>query len=212
MKKYFARSSFSSAVIVAVVAAVLAGCGKPAPPVSAAVASTSALPPFKTTASVQELMEAIVDPSADGVWDSVGATISKGGVENHQPRTDDEWKKVRLHAVALIEGTNLLMMEGRRLVPEGGRIADDGADGVLKTEDAEQRLKTERAAFVQFALALNEVGVKMLRAIDAKQPEAMIEVGEQMDEVCESCHMRFWYPNQAVWTISQSTKKESVAP
>jgi hypothetical protein len=181
---------------------LLSGCNQ-APP----VAQSTALPasPFKVHASVQELMEAIVDPSADAVWDSVGTVVTKAGSIDHQPQTPEEWKQVRLHAIALIEGTNLLMMDGRRLVPEGGKILDEGEEGVLSTAEAEQMLKSEHGTFVQFASALNDVAVQMLKAIDAKQPEAMVQAGEAMDEVCESCHLKFWYPRQAIWRVSQGT-------
>jgi hypothetical protein len=149
-------------------------------------------------------MEAFVDPHGDGVWDSVGITISAKGTVNHQPHTDAEWKQVRLHAVALIEATNLLAMEGRRLVPEGGKIADDGEQSVLTTAAGEELLKRDHATFVGFAHALHDVGEEMLKAIDAKNPETMMTVGEAMDEVCEACHTKFWYPNQAVYKISTS--------
>jgi hypothetical protein len=172
-------------------------------PLASSLSSAAAAPPFKVTASIQELMEAIVDPAADGVWEAVGTTITRKGIVNHQPRTDEEWRQVRLHAIALTEATNLLMMGGRRLVPSGGKIADDGSDGVLTTAAAEQLLITERETFVQFAGALNSVALQMLKAVDARQPQGMLEAGEAMDEVCESCHMKFWYPNQAVWQLTQ---------
>jgi hypothetical protein len=183
---------------------LLSGCNQSPPVTPATVAST---PPFKVHASVQELMEAIVDPSADGVWDSVGTVVTKTGTINRQPHTPEEWKQVRLHAVALLEATNLLMMDGRRLVPDGGKILDEGEEGVLTTAEGEQLLKTEHATFVQFAGALNEVAAQMLKAIDAKQPEAMVQAGETMDEVCESCHLKFWYPRQPIWRVSQGTNQ-----
>jgi hypothetical protein len=178
-------------------------------PAPTAVESTSqemklAATPIKVTASIQEMMEAFVDPHADGVWDSVGTTISAKGMVNHQPHSDAEWKQVRLHAVALIEATNLLAMDGRRLVPEGGKIADEGEQGVLTTTAGEELLKTDHATFVAFAHALHDVSEEMLKAIDAKNPETMMTVGERIDEVCEACHTKFWYPNQAVYNITTS--------
>lgn len=38
----------------------------------------------------------------------------------------------------------------------------------------------------------------MLKAVDQKNVKDMLDVGEQMDTVCESCHMTFWYPNQKI--------------
>jgi hypothetical protein len=170
---------------------------------------------LKVTASIQELMQSIVDPSADGVWDAVGTTLTRKGSEVRQPHTDEEWKQVRLRALALIEGTNLLMMDGRRLIPANGRILDEGSEGVLTTVQAEENFNKEHTTFVQFARALNDVGQQMLRAIDERNPDKMSEIGEVMDEVCESCHMKFWYPKQPVWRITQtaasSNPEESVA-
>ena len=33
-----------------------------------------------------------------------------------------------------------------------------------------------------------------LDAIDKKDPQALFEAGEQIDETCENCHQVFWYP------------------
>lgn len=38
----------------------------------------------------------------------------------------------------------------------------------------------------------------MLRAVDAKDIQGMLNAGEAIDEACESCHMVFWYPNQVI--------------
>jgi hypothetical protein len=190
---------------VLIAAALLVACNRSTSVVVAPAASS----PLKVSASVQELMEAIVDPSADAVWDSVGTTLTQKGAINHQPHTPEEWKQVRLHAIALIEATNLLMMDGRHLVREGGKIADEGEQGVLTTVAAEQVYQNEHATFVQFASALNAAAAQMLTAIDGQQPEAMLSAGEVMDEVCESCHMKFWYPNQAVWKVSTSESNPS---
>jgi hypothetical protein len=152
---------------------------------------------FKLTASIQEIMASIVDPAADTLWESVGSTSSAKGFEVREPRTDEEWQQKRRSAITLIESTNLLMMEGRRIIPVGGKMADEGLPGVLNAAEAQQHLDAQRATFVQFASALHEVGEKMLKAVDAKNPAAMVEVGTAMDEVCESCHTTFWYPSGA---------------
>jgi hypothetical protein len=175
--------------------------------------SQAAAAPIKIAASIQEMMAGIVDPAADGVWDVVGTTLTPKKVEEHQPRTDEEWREARLHALTLIEATNLLVMEGRRLVPPGGKILDEGSDGVLPTAEAQQRMDSQHQTFVQFALALREVGEKMLKEIDARNPAGMVEAGTEMDDVCESCHMTFWYPNQAVYRITVGDgKSQQAAP
>ncbi|HYM34811.1 MAG TPA: hypothetical protein VET48_05400 [Steroidobacteraceae bacterium] len=153
--------------------------------------------PFKPTASIQEIMASIVDPAADTLWDSVGTTVNAKGAEDRQPRTEEEWQQVRRSAITLIESTNLLMMDGRRIVAVGGKLADEGLPGVLNANEAQQRLDAQHPAFVQFARALHDVGEEMLQAVDAKNSTAMVDVGSKIDEVCESCHTTFWYPTAA---------------
>lgn len=170
--------------------------GSPIQASSSAAASTAA--PFKLTASIAELMDSVIDPSADALWDSVGTTVDAKGTIQRQPHTDAEWHEARRHAIALIEGTNLLVMDGRKLVAPGTAVLDQDVQGVLSPEEGQKKLDAEHAAFVQFAYALRDVGEQMLKAVDAKNPEGMMAAGATMDEVCESCHLTFWYPNQVI--------------
>src|SRR3954469_18574177 len=71
--------------------------------------------PFEATASLQELMRDEVDASADAIWDAVGATTTRDGIVEKQPRSDEDWQALRRHAVALLEATNLLVVPGRRV-------------------------------------------------------------------------------------------------
>jgi hypothetical protein len=169
---------------MACVLAALVGCERSAPP-AAAIA-----PPFLPKASIRELMDAEVDPSADALWDSVVITITAAGEQDHQPRTDEEWKAVRRSAIRLIESTNLLVMDGRRLAPAGAAPVP----GEPSTEVLQQRLDANRAAFDGFAQALRNVGLKALDAIDAKDANRLLEVGGEIDEACEACHLVYWYP------------------
>ncbi len=166
------------------------------PAYSSAPASSTA--PFKLTASIAELMDSVIDPSADALWDSVSTTVDASGTTQHQPHTDAEWHEARRHAIALIEGTNLLVMDGRKLVAPGTAVLDQQVQGVLSPEEGQKKFDEQHAAFVQFAYALHDVGEQMLKAIDARSPEDMMAAGATMDEVCESCHLTFWYPNQVI--------------
>lgn len=185
----------------------LSGCQKnevtaavPAPVVASAPSSAAASPPpaFQIMASIQELMDAVIDPSADALWDSVSITTTPKGTVFHQPKSDEEWREARRHAIALIEGTNLLVMDGRTLVAPGSPVLDQGTSGVLSAEAGQKLFEAQHPTFVQFASALRETGTQMLTAIDKKDPAGMMNAGAAMDGVCESCHLTFWYPNQVI--------------
>ena len=85
---------------------LLMGCST-APP------GSSAMPPFAPIASTKQLMEWVIDPAADVVWDSVKTTITEAGTKEIAPSTIEEWEAVRNGAAVLAESGNLLMMDGR---------------------------------------------------------------------------------------------------
>lgn len=146
-------------------------------------------------------MDGIIDPSADVLWDSVAYIATTKGIEDRQPRTDDEWKKVRYGAITLIEAANLLSMHGRRVAgdpADGTPTAGDASVGTGELTHAEiqQRIDSSHAAFVQFARNLQDAGLKALAAIEAKDATALMDAGGRIDEACEACHVTYWYPNQ----------------
>ena len=158
--------------LVVLLPLALAGCQKPADPASAAAPSQAAQAlPFKPTATIQDLMKHEVDPSADSLWESVSTIVTAAGVEEHQPRTDEEWHAVRHHAIVLMEAGNLLMMDGRRIAAPGMKLEDEGIQGILTAAEAQHTIDANRAGFVGFASALHDVGAQMLKAIDEKNPQ-----------------------------------------
>jgi len=154
--------------------------------------------PFKLTVGIQDIMADMIEPSAEFLWGSVSTTVTAQGVEEKQPRTDDEWGEVRRHAVILTESANLLMIDGRRVARDGRQLDDHGTPGNLTAEQAERAIAADRASFIAFSQALHEVGAALLKAADDRDPRAIINAGETLDQVCESCHLKFWYPGQKI--------------
>jgi len=176
-------------------AGVLAACGKAEPPPAAPAPAAS---PIKLTAGIQDIMRDMIDPAADFLWESVSTTETAQGVEEKQPRTDEEWAEVRRHAIILTESANLLLMEGRHVAREGKQLDDHGTPGNLTAAESEQAIAADRATYVGFSQALHEVGVVFLKAAEERNVSAIVDAGETMDQVCEGCHLKFWYPGQVI--------------
>src|SRR4051812_21862298 len=70
-------------------------------------------PPFRAVADVKQLMQAMIDPAADALWDKSGYVITAAGMQQRLPRNDDEWTAARNDAITLTEAANLLMMPPR---------------------------------------------------------------------------------------------------
>jgi len=145
-------------------------------------------------ATIKELMESIIDPSADAVWGAVRTVVDGEGTHETVPRTADEWLDVRHAAVRIVEGSNLLMMPGRDAAPPGTKSEAPGVE--LEPPQITALIKKNRRSFNAFAKALQGVALDALRASDSKNTESLLEIGARMEEVCESCHQTFWYPAQ----------------
>ena len=122
-------------------------------------------PAFKPVASVKQLMQATIEPSAEVLFEAVGTVVSASGVEEIAPKNDEEWASVRNSALTLAESGNLLMI--------GDRARDKGE-------------------WMKMSQALVGVGVVALKAAEAKNPQALFEAGGQVYEVCQQCHSRYW--------------------
>jgi hypothetical protein len=158
--------------------------------------AAGAAPTYAPTATVKDLMQSIVDPSADLVWNSVTTVQSVEGTVDTAPKTDDDWSKVRHGAVALAEAANLLVVPGRHVGRPGEKSETPGVE--LEPQEMEALINKDRAAWNMRAEALRQAGVAALQAVDAKDAQKVFEVGEQIERACENCHTHYWYPNEKI--------------
>lgn len=178
-------AAFSSAVVALMAASALA------------IAQTGSINSSKdrqVQTSVRDLMDSIVDPSADVIWGASGTIVDKDqGTVELFPKTDEGWMDVRRAAVRIIEGANLLMTPGRLSAPAGAKSATPGVE--LEPAEIMVLINRNRAGFNSFAAGLRDLGWEALRASEAQSTEALLDVGGRMQEACEGCHQTFWYPN-----------------
>ena len=170
---------------------LLVGCSKPAPEQP----PPPAAPPYHPVASIREVMNSVIDPNVDVVWNAVKTDIDHGKQIEHAPANDDEWAAVRHSAITVAEGANLLMMPDRAVAPPGAGSLAPGIE--LAPDQVRALIDKNPAGFAQFARSLQDSLQPALAAIDKKDSLALFEAGDKIDEVCESCHQTYWYPANA---------------
>lgn len=151
--------------------------------------------PYRTTATIEEVMRHIVDPAADAIWESVVTEVTRDGVVEHLPVTDEDWALLRGHALTLVESTNLLLMPGRPVAAPGSRSEMPGVD--LEPEEIEALLAADRVAWDAFVGGLHASGLEVLAAVDRRSVDGLLVAGDGLDLACENCHLRYWYPSLA---------------
>jgi len=121
-------------------------------------------PALTPVATVKQIMQGIVVPAATAVFGSVATIVTASGREDRAPRTDEDWQAVGNSAAALVEAGNLLMM--------GNRAVD-------------------RGDWLKMSQALIDGGLLALKAIDAKDPDALSSAGEPINLSCDNCHQKY---------------------
>lgn len=156
-------------------------------------------------------MLGIVDPSADFLWDSVAYDVTAAGVVATVPKTDGDWSEVRRHALLLAEATNLLRIPRRRVAPARPIPGtEDEPPGPEDLTPAQIQVLIDRnpAQFAQFAQGLSDAAVLALKAADARSVEGLFEAGDKIDQACEACHLKYWYPKGKAPTAPTSVRKK----
>lgn len=139
--------------LVAILASSCGGGAPAAPPV-----------PFQPVADTKTLMNTVIDPSADVIWNSVASIITIAGIEERRPRTDEEWAAVRNAAMMVAESGNLLMMAPR---------ARDAGE------------------WMRGAQALIETGQAAVQAAEKKDADQVFTIGGEIYGACTNCHVKY---------------------
>lgn len=112
-----------------------------------------------------ELMVHVIEPAARGFWKGYSEILDENGWRDISPKTEAEWKSVEDGAAVLLVGGHLLLQKPyiREPAADWNRLARKFID--LATEGKAQA--------------------------EAQDQDAMLALGEQLDETCDSCHAAF---------------------
>jgi len=147
-----ALSRYATAAAIAAAATAASHCHRGASAGSA---------PFTPVASVDQVMDAIVIPSSQAIFDAV---VYENGALVAAPKTDDDWYRLQMHAFAVAEAGNLL------LIPPRAKDAGDWAT---------------------FSKALTESAAEVTKAAEAKDLERMLSAGSDVYRACVNCHAKY---------------------
>jgi hypothetical protein len=189
------RRDLGLALMLACVASSVACRGNETPP--SEESAKAAAPARMPDATIKDLMLTVVDPAADGIWFAVKSeTTREGNVIDTAPKNEEEWQNVRRAAMTLIDGADLLMMPGRRVAKPEEKSDVPGVE--LEPEVIEKNINADRATWNMRAQALKDATMDVLGAIDARDPQKVFDLGDEIDVACENCHTHFWYPNEKI--------------
>jgi hypothetical protein len=144
-------------VIATMTVSILMACSSEPEP------AETAMPDFTLVLDHQQMMDWVLDPAAEIIWDSAGTIITAEGERELAPTTDEGWEHVVSGAATLAEASNLLMLPGRSM----------GED------------------WNAYSKALMATSIVALEAAKDKDSDALFDAGGEIYQACLACHQQY---------------------
>lgn len=151
---------------------------------------------MKPVVSVKELMKYTIDPVSDNIFNAVGSELTKNGMVDREPKTDEDWEKIQSGAVSLAEAIYLLKVP-REFTPPGDLNNSTGPDAVeLSPEAIKAKVLRDPVEWNARIEALRNASLSVMEIVKKRDVKAMWDAGEFLDQACEACHRSYWYPGE----------------
>jgi hypothetical protein len=165
---------------------------------------------MKPIVSVKELMDLMIDPASDYVFDAIGTIITREKTTEIQPRTEDDWRRLQIGAVTMAEGAYLLKVP-RRFAPVGDENNSSGPDAEeLSPAQITAKLEKDPVLWNAKIEALRNASLEVLEIVKKRDVNALWGACDDLDAACENCHLEFWYPGEHAYLSKLDKKLEEL--
>ena len=169
----------SAIAIVAIGVAALGACKKEA---------------AAATVDVRATMQERVNPAMLAIWDVGNNALNDDGGIDPALMDDAKWARVA-------ENADKIATAGHDISEAGAFIAaaaDNSAvgEGEITMTAVQQHIDANPDGLKQMGAAFSDHASRLATAARAKDAKTAGDLIGEMDGVCESCHLEFWYPEQ----------------
>lgn len=147
--------------------------------------------------TVHEVMLEQIDGNADPIWDVTNTALDDTATIDPALLSDEQWAEVERRALAVKAGAETLAaMKTLTVIKPGEKISDEGVEGGTSSAKVQSYLDARPEEFRQFAGVLSSHMADLAAAARDRDAVRATPLVDQLDGVCESCHLEFWYPDQ----------------
>jgi hypothetical protein len=145
--------------------------------------------------TVKHIMDSMIDPNAEALWDSVASYASLDRVQEKSPRNDADWKELRRRASKLSMAAHLLVTPDRPVAEPGDQSKNPSIE--LSPSQIETLINSDKPAWRMLVDGLQTSATLVINAIDKKNLEQLRSANDALNASCEKCHQKYWYPNRS---------------
>ena len=153
--------------------------------------------PREAVPTLHEIMVGQVDPVADVIWKTASKSYGQDGNAATGLLKDADWARIGKAADELHAGAGAILVNpGLSATRPGVTILDEGkVSDAITSKQVQGYIDSDRPALASHARELASIASAIGAAARAHDAVRAVKLSEDLDEVCESCHKSFWYPD-----------------
>lgn len=153
--------------------------------------------PAAPALTFHEVMKDKVDKNADALWDISNQAIGEQAGLDPAKLTDELWDQLVARADAVQQAAlEIATMDPIVVAKPGVKISDEGIPGGNSAAQVQARFDRDPQTLRDLANALAVHTGQLATAARAHDAATAGPLVDQLDSVCETCHLEFWYPDQ----------------
>lgn len=147
--------------------------------------------------TIHEAMKNVIAPQAQILWDVGNEAMDDNGTPDAKRLSAAQWGQIAT-AGQKVQDMSLALAMARplKVVGPGAAIQGEGDPNSSSATQVQGFVDADPAGFAEQARKLAAVAGDFVAAGKARDAAKLGLVSGNLDQVCEDCHMRYWYPQQ----------------
>ena len=148
-------------------------------------------------ADVHDLMKNVVAVQTQVIWDISNEAQDDQGNPDASKMSAADWTKI-IEAAGKVKQASQTLAQAEHVIAAapGVKIEGEGNAGVAGAKQVQAAIDKNPAEFRTRSRALATSMDQIVAAAKANNAAKVFEVSGVLDQVCEDCHQKFWYPGQ----------------
>ena len=160
-------------------------------------ACTAEKEPAKPVPTCHEVMKDQIDVNADALWEVANAAIGDDAGLDPAKLSDAQWADLVTRAEAVQQASLAIAgMDPVVVARPGVKISDEGIPGGHSAAQVQTQIDANPQGMRDMANALAAHMGDLAKAARNHDPAKAGPLINQLDSVCENCHLEYWYPTQ----------------
>lgn len=164
----------------------------------AACNQTPQEPAAPAAPTLHAVMKEQIDANADALWDVTNAAIDDDAMIDPAKLDDAKWAQIlELSGKVEAGARTLAALDPIIVAAPGVNISDSDIEDGHSAAQVQGFVDADPATFRNLATTLADHMQELGAAARSKDTENLARLVNQLDGVCETCHLSYWYPEQA---------------